>query len=113
MKKSYVNVMDLVFNGGAFCAIKEKPFGDCIAITEYYNGPRNEYLYEFSYRGITLGVNAGCITVGSLDRVAAALRGRGEWIMSRFTTRNGWIDTHREWTPKEARILKKAGVWAF
>lgn len=111
MVYGYINVFDLLFNGGKGCEILSK-MGDgdeYITITEKYDRPRGRYLIEYFYRGVYLGGQWDCVSSGILDEIMNGLRGRGifqSWNMCKGAT-------YRPFSAKDERTIKRLGLWVF
>ena len=112
MAYGYIEVSDLVFNGADCTILDTPPKGQYVSIEKQYSWARDTVEYPFYYRGVLLGLNRGYLSRGSIERVAAAIRGRGVWEGTRFDAL-GLQHEYRPFWPNEEKVVKRAGVWAF
>lgn len=107
----YVDVFDLLFNGGKKCEILSQiSDGDeYITITEKYDRPRDRYLIKYYYRGIYLGGQWDTPTSGILEEIMLGLRGKG--VFQNWNIHRG--ATYRPFSTRDERIIKRLGLWVF
>ena len=106
--EAYVDVFDLLFNGGKGCELREdRPKNPYIMITKEYDRGRGSYIYRYYYNSVYLGGESN-VTIGGLEDAVNALRGKGVFQ---------YMDAHgicyKPLTKTEENVVRKLGLWAF
>ena len=105
----YVNIFDLVFNGGEGCEITGYTSDEYITVTKKYDRPRGRFLYEYFHRGVYLGGEWDKVSSGTLDDILQGLKGKGvfqSWGISTGAE-------YRPFSPRDEKKIKRLGLWVF